>query len=90
MKNKTLKFDGKGRRMMAETGRNQWGREKKDLAGDRGIKREGNNVLEGSRMAGKDELGTPSPFETRGQDKKMEEISGRNGWRRRSCGAAVS
>lgn len=41
-------------------------------------------------MAGKDELGTPSPFETRGQDEKMEEISGRNGWRRGSFGAAVS
>lgn len=65
MKNKTLKFDCKGRKMIAETGRNQWMREKKDIARDRGIEREGKNVLEGSRMAGKDELGIPSPFETR-------------------------
>lgn len=64
--------------MIAETGRNQWMREKKDIARDRGIKREGKNVLEGSRMAGNDELGIPSPFETRGQDEKMEELSGRN------------
>lgn len=29
-------------------------------------------------MTGSDELRTPSPFETRGQD-KVEEVSGRNG-----------
>lgn len=78
--------------MLKENGGRNWKEsvEEKDLARDSGIEREEKNVLEGSRMAGKDELGTPSPFETKGHDEKMEEISGRNGWRKGSFGAAVS
>ena len=59
---------------MAETWRDQWMGENKDLARDTGTESKGERFWKDLEWLGEMPWGIPSPFETRGQDKEMEEV----------------